>query len=189
MLDEHLDVTVVNPSQNRVIADATVKTDRLDAKRLAHLLHNGWIAESYVPEDEIREFRDLARARKSLVEEQTADKNRVRAILKRTNNNYDSELFGPTGREFLAELPLSGSDRNTVESHLAVIDELDKQIEKLDKQIERRVLKSPATQLLLTIPGVGQTTAAVIVAELGEIDRFDTHKEVVSYVGLDPMVH
>jgi transposase len=76
-----------------------------------------------------------------------------------------------------------------VESHLAVIDELDKQIEKLDKQIERRVLKSPATQLLLTIPGVGQTTAAVIVAKLGEIDRFDTHKEVVSYVGLDPMVH
>jgi transposase len=92
---------VANPSQTRVISDATVKTDRLDAKRLAHLLHAGWVAESYVPADEIRELRDLVRARKSLVEEQTAEKNRVRAVLKRTNNPYDSELFGPTGREFL----------------------------------------------------------------------------------------
>ncbi|MEF8881790.1 MAG: IS110 family transposase, partial [Halapricum sp.] len=189
MLDEHLDVTVANPSQNRVIADATVKTDRLDAKRLAHLLHNGWIAESYVPEDEIRELRDLVRARKSLVEERTAEKNRVRAVLKRTNNTYDSELFGPNGREFLAELSLSNSDRSIVEAHLAVIDELDEQIEVLEKKIGQRVLDSPAAQLLLTIPGIGQTTAAVIVAELGEIDRFDTHKEVVSYAGLDPMVH
>ena len=84
MLDEHLDVTVANPSKNRVIADATAKTDRLDAKRLAHLLHTGWIAESHVPEDEIRELRDLVRARKSLVEERTAEKNRIRAVLKRT---------------------------------------------------------------------------------------------------------
>ena len=59
----------------------------------------------------------------------------------------------------------------------------------LEEKIERRVLESPAAQLLLTIPGVGQTTAAVIVAELGEIDRFETDKEVVSYAGLDPMVH
>lgn len=55
VLDEHLDVTVANPSKNRLIADATVKTDRLDAKRLAHLLNAGMLAESYVPEDEIRE--------------------------------------------------------------------------------------------------------------------------------------
>jgi transposase len=189
MLDEHLDVTVANPSKNRVIADATAKTDRLDAKRLAHLLHTGWIAESHVPEDEIRELRDLVRARKSLVEERTAEKNRIRAVLKRTNNIYDSELFGPTGREFLAELSLDKPDRTIIEAHLAVVDELDKQIEVLEEKIERRVLESPAAQLLLTIPGVGQTTAAVIVAELGEIDRFETDKEVVGYAGLDPMVH
>jgi transposase len=189
MLDEHLDVTVANPSKNRVIADATVKTDRLDAKRLAHLLHAGWIAESYVPEDEIRELRDLVRARKSLVEERTAEKNRIRAVLKRTNNIYDSELFGPTGREFRQELSLSKPDRTIIEAHLAVIDALDEQIAVLEEQIEQRVLESPAAQLLLTIPGVGQTTAAVIVAELGEIERFDTDKEVVSYAGLDPMVH
>jgi len=189
MLDEHLDVTVANPSKNRLIADATVKTDRLDAKRLAHLLHAGMVAESYVPEDEIRELRDLVRTRKSLVDERTAEKNRVRAVLKRTNNTYSSELFGPTGREFLAELSLSTSDRAIITAHLAVIDELSTQVELLEEQIEQRVLESPAAQLLLTIPGVGQTTAAVVIAELGEIDRFDGDKQVVSYAGLDPVVH
>ena len=107
MLDEHLDVTLVNRSKNRIIADTAVKTDRVDAKRLAQMLRADMLAESYVPPDEIRVLRDLVRTRKSLVEERTAEKNRVRAVLTRTDNTYDSELFGPTGREFLAELSLS----------------------------------------------------------------------------------
>jgi len=65
------------------------------------------LAESYIPSDEILQCADLVRIRKSLVEERTAEKNCVRAVLKRTDNAYDSELFGPTGREFLAELSLS----------------------------------------------------------------------------------
>src|SRR5699024_8817885 len=54
MLDEHLDVTVANPSKNRVIAGATVKTSRLDAQRLAPLLHPGGVAEGYVRGDNVR---------------------------------------------------------------------------------------------------------------------------------------
>ena len=84
---------------------------------------------------------------------------------------------------------MDSPDRTIIEAHLAVVDELDEQIEVLEEKIERRVLEPPAAQLLLTIPGVEQMTATVIVAELGEIDRFDTDKEVVSYAGLDPMVH
>jgi transposase len=189
MLDEHLDVTLANPSKNRVIAEATVKTDRIDAKRLAHMLRADMLAESYVPSDEIRTLRDLVRTRKSLVEERTAEKNRIRAVLKRTDNAYDSALFGPTGREFLAELSLSEANRTIIEAHLSVIDEYDEQIERLEEKIERKTLESPAAQRLLSIPGVGQSTAALIVAEVGEIDRFDRHEELVSYAGLDPMVH
>ena len=51
------------------------------------------------------------------------------------------------------------------------------------------MLESPAAQRLLSIPGVGQSTAALITAEVGEISRFDRHEELVSYAGLDPMVH
>jgi len=188
-LDEHLDVTLVHPSKNRIIADATVKTNRVDAKRLAQMLRADMLAESYVPPDEIRVLRDLVRTRKSLVEERTAEKNRVRAVLTRTDNTYDSELFGPTGREFLAELSLSDADRAILEAHLSVIDAYDEQIEKIEEKIERKVLESPAAVGLLTIPGVGQYTAAVIVSEIGEINRFSKDKQLVSYAGLDPVVH
>ena len=51
------------------------------------------------------------------------------------------------------------------------------------------MLESELAQLLLSIPGVGQSTAALVVAEVGEIERFDRHEELVSYAGLDPMVH
>jgi transposase len=189
VLDEHLDVTLANPSKNRLIADATVKTDRLDAKRLAHMLHSGMLAESYVPSDEIRELRDLVRTRKGLVDERTAEKNRVRAVLKRTDNAYDSELFGPNGREFLDDLSLSTADRTIIEAHLSVIDEYDEQIDALEEEIERHVLESAASQRLLSIPGVGQFTAAVVIAEIGDIDRFDSDNALVSYAGLDPVVH
>lgn len=70
-----------------------------------------------------------------------------------------------------------------------MIDEYTEQIDALKEQIERCVLESPAAQRLLTIPGVGQYTAAVVIAEIGEIDRFNTDKELVSYAGLDPVVH
>ena len=188
-LNKHCDVTLVNPSKNRIIAEATVKTDRVDAKRLALMLRADMLAESYVPSDEIRELRDLVRTRKALIEERTAEKNRVRAVLARTDNTYESELFGPNGREFLAELSLSEVDRTIVEAHLSVIDEYDSQIEIFDKKISQRVIESPAAQRLLTIPGVGETTAATVLAEVGEIDRFDRDKELVSYAGLDPEVH
>lgn len=147
------------------------------------------LAESSVPAAEIQDLRDLVRTRKALVDERIPEKNRVRAVLKRTNNSYDNELFGPTGRAFLAARSLRNPDRPIIEAHLAVIEELDEQVEVLTVAIKQRVLASPGAQLLLTMPGTGRTTAAVIVAELGEIDRFETDKEVVSYAGLDPVVH
>lgn len=69
VLSEQLDVTVATPTKNQLIAESTQKTDRLDAKRLAHLLRAGILTESYVPEEKIRELRDLLRTRKARIEE------------------------------------------------------------------------------------------------------------------------
>jgi transposase len=84
---------------------------------------------------------------------------------------------------------LSDADRTIIEAHLSVIDAYDEQIEKVGEKIERKILESPAAQRLLTIPGVGQYTAVVIVAEVGEVERFDEDKQPVSYAGLDPVVY
>lgn len=65
---------------------------------------------------------------------------------------------------------------------------LTEQIKSLEATIEERAGSPEETQLLMTIPGVSYFTALTVYAELGEIDRFDWAKEVVSYVGLNPII-
>jgi transposase len=187
-LDEHMDVTLVNPKKTRVIAEASIKTDKVDARMLAHLLRADLLAESYVPPRNLREQRDLVRTRKTLVEDRTRMKARVRAVLKRTGNQYRSELFGPTGREFLKNLSWAATDRAIVESYLDVIDAYDDQISSLDTEIDQIARESPEATLLKTIPGVGAFSAVLLTAEIGDIDRFSSHEKLVSYAGLNPTV-
>jgi len=58
----------------------------------------------------------------------------------------------------------------------------------LEQPIEERAGSLPETQLLMTIPGVSYYSVLTIYAELGEIDRFDSDKAVVSYAGLNPSI-
>jgi transposase len=69
-----------------------------------------------------------------------------------------------------------------------VIETLTEEIRKLEKTIEERAGSLKETQLLMTIPGVSYYTALTNYAKLGEISRFDRDKEVVSYVGLNPVI-
>lgn len=189
-LEPQLDVSVANPHETGLIGDQKVKSDRLDAKRLAVLLRVGALPTSYIPPDEFREARKLVRRRKALVDDRTAAKNRIRAALADRGVTYDGDLFGQEGREFLAdeELPLSPADRHIITADLAVIETLDDQIERLQRELDEIAATWEETQLLMTIPGIGPVLAVTIVAEIGEIERFDTKKEVVSYAGLDPRV-
>lgn len=187
-LDEHMDVTLVNPKKTRVIAEASIKTDKLDAQMLAHLLRANLVAESYVPPRGIREQRDLVRTRKSLIEDRTRVKSRVRAVLKRTGNQYRRELFGPTGRAFLAELSMAEPDRLIVETYLDVIDTYDERIASLDRTIDAIARESAEASLLQTIPGVGAFSAVLLSAEIGDVTRFSSHEKLVSYAGLNPTV-
>ena len=187
-LDAHMAVTLVNPAKTRAIAEAKVKNDRVDAKILAHLLRTDMLAESYVPPKEIRERRDLVRARKQFVANRTREKNRLQALLKRTGNPYRTEIYGRHRQAFLDDLDLSTVNQAVLAGHLAVIDTLDDQITALDREIEAQAIASREAELLMTIPSVSYFSALLITAEIGEIDRFADAKKLVSYAGLDPSV-
>ena len=92
------------------------------------------------------------------------------------------------GREFLRKLSISTPFDTLVESYLDLIGSLTEETQKLNETIEERAVSLKETQLLMTIPGVSYYTALTIYAELGGIDRFDGDKEVVSYVGLNPVI-
>jgi transposase len=76
----HLDIRLSNPTKTRAIASAKIKTDKLDAVKLADLLRGGYIAECYVPNKRIMELRNIVRHRATLVRMRTKLKNKVRSI-------------------------------------------------------------------------------------------------------------
>jgi transposase len=92
------------------------------------------------------------------------------------------------GRAFLDDLSLPTPWDGLLSSYLSVVETLTEEIEQLHDRIEDRAAVLDETQLLMTIPGIAHYSALVIYAELGEIDRFDTAKEVVRYVGLNPVI-
>jgi len=187
-LSEYLDVTVANPLELSWIAESSQKTDEIDAEKLAELQRADIVPESYVPPEEIRSLRALARGREHLVEERTKWKNEVHALLDQHGVEYQGNLFTDSGREFLAELTLADPGDILLETYLETVDELTEKIESLREEIEARAPEIPEVALLMTIPGIGALTAVQIYGEIGEVDRFEKAGELVSYAGLDPSV-
>jgi len=187
-LSEHLDVTVAHPKELTQIANSDKKTDRVDAKELARMVRLNSVPESYVPTDEIREARALVRGRQTLVEDRTKYANKVHGLLSDHGITEDVKPLSVEGREFLRELSLPTPWNSLLESYLEVIETLTEEIHNLEETIEERAGSLKETQLLMTIPGVSYYTALTLYAELGEISRFDGDKEVVSYVGLNPVI-
>jgi transposase len=187
-LSEHLDVTVAHPKKINQIADTDKKTDRVDAKELARMLRLNSVPESYVPSEEVREARALVRGRQTLVENRTKYANKVHGLLSDHGITEDVKPLTVEGREFLRELSIPTPWDELLDSYLDLIESLTEEIQKLEETIEQRAGSLKETQLLMSIPGVSYFTALTIYAEVGDIRRFDRDKEVVSYVGLNPVI-
>jgi len=188
MLPEYLDVKVGHPPKLKSIAQSDKKTDELDAKELSRLLWLGSVPESYVPTDEIRECRALVRGRISLLQERTSFANKIHALLLDNGITERVKPLSEQGRQVLDDVERPAPWDELLASYLSVIETLTEEIDRLDKRIEERAEGLDGTRLLMTIPGVSHYTALVIYAELGEIERFDNAKQVVRYVGLNPVV-
>ena len=85
---------------------------------------------------------------------------------------------------------LSEASLISLNSYLIIATTIMKEIEKLDARIESLLVKfSDEIRLLLTVPGVGLKSGAVILAEIGNIKRFASAKKLASYAGLVPTVY
>jgi transposase len=97
--------------------------------------------------------------------------------------------FGGKGRRFLEEVELPSTDRWEVDGQLARLDLLGEQLRELDREIRRRAKASPVAQALEQIPGIGSFIAQLLIAEIGDIQRFPTAKHLASYTGLVPSLY
>jgi transposase len=183
------DLHLAHPLRTRAIAAARVKTDAIDAKTLAHLLRTGFLPEAYVAPRELRDLRELLRHRATLTRMRSAIKNRVHAILaKHGIANEHSDLFGKGGRVFLEQLQLRDAPRRRLDSLMSLICDFDREIQATTREIEEQAKAHDRVDVLTQIRGVGRYTAMLIIAEIGDINRFPTARHVCSWAGLAPSV-
>lgn len=182
-------VTLAHPLKVKAIASAKVKTDKIDARTLAHLLRTDLIPKAYFAPKQVRDWKELARGRMSLVNLRTQIKNKVHAILFRNGLVYPRKiLFSKQGRKWLESLDLNEFFKVNLCANLASLDSLTEQVLILEKKIKEVVNESKDMTLLKTIPGIDSITAITIMSEIGDIKRFPNERKLHSYAGLVPIV-
>jgi len=182
-------VVISNPMRTRAIADAKVKTDHVDAAVLAQLLAADFVPEVWIPDERIQALRRAVSRRHSLVRARTRLRNQVHAVLIR--NLLDcphSDLFGRAGRRWLSQATLPEDERAQVEAALRVIAAIDAEIALAERALAQAAIDDPAVRRLLTIPGVGPTTAVAVRAAIGDIGRLARPTQLAGYFGLVPTV-
>jgi transposase len=190
-LDEkHIHVSLANPLKTRAIASAKIKSDKIDARILAHLLRSNLVAESYVPTKPLREVRALIRHRVGIVKIRTIVKNQVHAIVDTHGLACSySDMFGKGGLEWLRSLQLPSLDRLIMDNHLTHLESLNQQTERVNEEIHSKACEDEDVRLLLSLTGVDIYSALLIKSEIGNISRFPEYKKLVSWAGLAPSLH
>ncbi len=184
---------LTHAAKAKVMMGNVNKTDKLDAKGLAKLLHLETLPTVWLPPGEIRDERELHRTRMAFSKLRTSLKNRIHATLAKyaIATAEHSDIFTGAGRAWLdASLPqLPPETRRCASQELEALDALQAHIAQLEQRIRERIALTPSIQLLKTLPGVANILAIVIEREIGSIDRFDTPGQLASYVGVVPTVH
>jgi transposase len=179
---------MAHPRANKAIASARVKNDAVDAKTLAQLLRTGLLPEAWIAPPEVRDARRLVRMRTAMVRIRSRLKNQIHALLAdRGLHAEGSDIF--SGDLTLMTKQLPPILRQRAEANLRLIEELDEEIDVADAQIHKLFGRDERVRRLQPIPGVGIITAAIVVAEVGDIDRFPTARQFSSWCGLTPTEH
>ena len=161
-------VSLVNPALIRAFGQSQLKrtkTDKADAQLIAHFCQMHQPPAWTPPTPEIRELQALVRRLESLDEMRLMEENRLAS--------------GGTCTAVSASL----------EEHIHYLQE---QIEKTRRQINDHIDQNPdlkqKAELLDSIPGIGEATAALLLAEIGDFDNFSSARQVAAFAGLVPRI-
>jgi transposase len=188
-----LTAQVLDARKLRIIAESVTKCDRLDADVLNELARSNLkLPSCYLPDDEVFGLREHLRARSDLVQVQTMIKNRIHALLHRRGIlKPKGDLFTASGRAWLDQLELDEPGRSVLQRNWAMLEALQEVIKQSNRDLrglERQPRWAEPAALLRTVPGVGQVTSLTVLAELGDLDRFQSPAAVSNYAGLVPVL-
>jgi transposase len=119
----------------------------------------------------------------------SALKNRAGSILaKQGVDRPYSEMFGPAGLRFLEALELPAGSRRRLDSTLRLIADFTRELDLTTREIDSRAKADPYVDVLCQIRGVGRYIAMLVIAEVGDVARFQTARQLCSWAGMTPTV-
>jgi len=185
---------VVAPSLIPKKPSEKIKTDKRDALKLAKLLKSEDLTPIYVPEPEDEAVRDLSRAREIAMEDLKDAKYQLKALMLRNNINYKGTAnWSQKHLRWLTELVLPHPAQHIVlQEFLQTITERISRLERLDNELTHHVHQwryYPVVKAIQAMRGVRLLVATGVVAELGDLSRFDHPRKLMSYLGLVPSEH
>jgi len=184
-------VLVANAAEVGEIANARVKTDKEDVKRLLKLLIGGIVPEVWVPPMHVRELRAFTSYRGRLVKTGVMIRNRLQSLLHKHNLQLSEEgLLDQAWWE--AQKNISPLEKMQIRQELTLLQEVEKLKVAVDEELQRQSTSStwgkPALQIM-QLPGVGFIVAMTVLAAIGDISRFENAKKLVGYAGIGAGVH
>ena len=184
---------LVHARKARLMMGMINKTDKLDARGLNQLQRNGTLPTVWIPPGDLRDQRDLPRARMVLVRQRTQLKNRMHATLARyaLHDPKVSDLFGTQSRDSFGSGSTSSRPHTAyaTEQLLEQVEELDRRVRGFGQRMQTVFKVTPEIQLLMTVPGVGLILAVVIALEVGDVARFATAEKLTASAGTTPRAH
>ncbi|MBB1274885.1 IS110 family transposase, partial [Psychromonas sp. SR45-3] len=171
-----------------------VKTDKRDALNLAKLLKSEDLTPIYVPEPEDEAMRDLSRARETTMKDLKDAKYQLKALLLRNNiNTTIKDNWSSQHLRWLAELILpSPCQQIVLQEAVLTITERIQRLKRLDNELTHQVKNwryYPVVKALQAMRGIRLLVATGVIAELGDLTRFDHPRKLMSYLGLVPSEH
>jgi len=167
--------------------DRRVKNDVVDAHDLADMLRLGRLPEAWIAPPAVRELRELVRFRAKLVQLRSGLKAQVHAVMAKEGvlARLD-DMFGPGGNRQLDTMDLGRNYAIRVHSLRELIVCYDREVKMLERDIHQHLKDDRGYRAVQAINGVGPTIAAILVAEIGDINRFTSAKHLCSWAGLTP---
>jgi transposase len=168
-----------------------VKTNRRDAVSLARQLRAGDLTAVWVPDLHHEAMRDLSRAREAAVEDLRRKRQQVSALMLRQGRHYEGKTtWTKTHLKWLASQKLEHVEqRIAFEEMLFAVRQADERIDRLEQAIRTAVPDWSLAEVvtaLMAMRGMDLISATGFLAEIGDLSRFQTPRELMAYLGLVP---
>ena len=186
-----VDCCVVAPSLVPGKPGDRVKTNRRDARKLAHFLRSGDLTEVHVPDEAVEAIRDLERARDDAKCAERAARHQLSKFLLRNDRHFDAgTAWTKKHMDWVRKQKFAyPAQQHVLEDYVKTVEDLGERVERLSKAMEKLVettALAPLVKALQAFRGISMVSAVTIAAESDDLKRFQTPQQFMSYVGLVP---